>query len=344
VVLSSDGNIAAAGIPEHGCVRVWQYSPEADGWIQRGQDIQRLANPSWKNVAMSGDGRVLAIGDPIVHESGCSDVARVRVYQWDPLVSLWNPVVEIFGHSRDEFGGHVVMSGDGTVLAVTSLRAEDKPGLGNVRVIRINLEERSWVQLGQDICGSYGVGDDVAISNDGRTVATGAIKHSGWEGQVIVWTYNVQEDQWYRLGQDLNGEHRDWAGYVSLSGDGTILAIGAPVNEDFGILSGQVRVWQYDTKTQRWIWIKLGQTLYGQDEGEEFGRSVSLSMDQFHPLSGFWVQLGEDLCAGGQGKPAVGTAVALSSDGNTCACGAYLYIGSNRDHTGIFRYQPDASY
>jgi hypothetical protein len=107
-----------------------------------------------------------------------------------------------------------------------------------------------------------------------------------------------------RLGQALDGQHRDWAGYASLSGDGGILAIGTPVNEDFGILFGQVRVWKFNTETQQWK--KLGQTLYGQDEGEEFGRSIAFSMDgmplavgadgtgakvarvdQFHPLSAF---------------------------------------------------------
>jgi WD40 repeat protein len=362
VALSSDGSVVAAGIPDQGCVRVWQYSPETQGWIRRGQDIPGLENPSWKNVAMSGDGRVLAIGDPAVREPGCRYVARVRVYRWDPVVLLWNLVAEIFGRACDEFGGHVVMSSDGTVVAVTSLRAVDELGLGNVRVFRINFEEESWSQLGQDIYGSYGVGDDVAISNDGRTVATGAVKHSGWRGQVLVWTYNDQDGQWYRLGQALDGQHRDWAGHVSLSGDSGILAIGAPVNEHFGILSGQVRVWKFDIKTQRWR--KLGQTLYGQDEGEEFGRSVALSVDgmslavgadgpeakvvrvfQFHPPSAFWVQLGQDLCAERQGKAAVGTAVALSSDGKTCACGAFLYNGRDRDHGGfvrVFRYQTGA--
>jgi WD40 repeat protein len=362
VVLSSDGSVVAAGIPDQGCIRVWQYSPETHGWIQRGQDIPRLENPSWKNVAMSGDGRVLAIGDPIIHESGCRYGARVRVYRWDPVVLLWNPGVEIFGRACDEFGGNVAMSSDGTVVAVTSLRAVDEWGLGNVRVFRINLEEQSWAQLGQDIYGSYGVGDDVAISNDGRTVATGAVKHSGWRGQVLVWTYNDEEGQWSGFGQALDGQHRDWAGHVSLSGDGGILAIGAPVNEDFGVLSGQVRVWQFDTKTQKWI--KLGQTLYGQDEGEELGLSVALSMDgmtlavgvdgteakfvrvyQFHPLSAFWVQLGEVLCAEVQGKDTVGIAVALSSDGKTCACGAFLGNGTDRDRGGfvrVFKYEPGA--
>jgi hypothetical protein len=177
-------------------------------------------------------------------------------------------MVEIFGLACDEFGGRVVMSSDGTVVAVTSLRAVDELGLGNVRVFRINLEEQSWMQLSQDIYGSYGVGDDVAISNDGRTVATGAVKHNGWRGQVLVWTYNDEDGQWYRLGQALDGQHRDWAGHVSLSGaDSGILAIGAPVNEDFGILSGQVRVWEFDANTQ--LWRKLAQTLHGQDEGEE---------------------------------------------------------------------------
>lgn len=171
VVLSSNGSVVATGIPDQDCVRVWQYSPKTQGWIQRGQDILRLENTSWTNVAMSGDGRVLAIGDPVIRESGGRNVARARVYRWNPIVLLWNSVVETFGRACDGFGGHVVMSSDGTVVAVTSLRAVDESGLGNVRVIRIDLEEESWAQLGQIIYGSYAVGDDVSISSDGRTQA-----------------------------------------------------------------------------------------------------------------------------------------------------------------------------
>jgi hypothetical protein len=87
------------------------------------------------------------------------------------------------------------------------------------------------------------------------------------------------------------------------------------------------------------IIAKLRQTLYGQDEGEKFGRSIALSMDrmtlavgadgteakgvqvyQFHQFSALWVQLGRDLWTEGQGKATVGTAVTLPSDGITCAC------------------------
>ena len=108
VALSSGGSVVAAGITDQGCVRVWQCSPQKQGWtIQRGQDITRLENPSWKNVAMSGDGRVLAIGDPVIREPGCKCMARVRVYRWIPWCQ-WN---------GDEFGGRVVMSSDGTVVA-----------------------------------------------------------------------------------------------------------------------------------------------------------------------------------------------------------------------------------
>jgi hypothetical protein len=109
-------------------------------------------------VAMSGDGRLLAIGDPVIRESGCRYVARVRVYRSGPVVLLWNLLLEIVGRACDEFRGHVVVSNDGTVVAVASLRAVDESGLGNVRVFRINLEEQSWEQLGQDIYGGYGVG------------------------------------------------------------------------------------------------------------------------------------------------------------------------------------------
>ncbi len=44
VALSSGGSVVAAGIRDQGCVRIWQYSPETQGWIQRGQDIPGLEN------------------------------------------------------------------------------------------------------------------------------------------------------------------------------------------------------------------------------------------------------------------------------------------------------------
>ena len=50
-----------------------------------------------------------------------------------------------------------------------------------------------------------------------------------------------------QLGSDINGEAAsDYSGYsVSMSSDGTIVAIGSPYNDGNGSNSGHVRVYEY---------------------------------------------------------------------------------------------------
>ena len=61
---------------------------------------------------------------------------------------------------------------------------------------------------------------------------------------------------WSQLGGDIDGEAAyDYSGYsVSLSSDGTIVAIGAYANDGNGADSGHVRVYQYSSGS----WTQLG--------------------------------------------------------------------------------------
>ena len=86
---------------------------------------------------------------------------------------------------------------------------------------------------------------------------------------------------WKQLGSDIDGEaYGDQSGYsVSLSSDGTIVAIGGPLNDgDSGNTSDSdvyVRVYQYSNSS----WSQLGDDIDGEDEGDYSGYSVSLSSD-----------------------------------------------------------------
>ena len=59
---------------------------------------------------------------------------------------------------------------------------------------------------------------------------------------------SVGDSYWTQLGADIDGENADdQSGYsVSLSSDGTIVAIGAIYNGENGQYSGHVRVYQRD--------------------------------------------------------------------------------------------------
>ena len=62
---------------------------------------------------------------------------------------------------------------------------------------------------------------------------------------------------------------------VSMSSDGTIVAIGAPYNDGNGSNSGHVRVYEYSGGS----WSQLGTDIDGEAAGDSSGYSVSLSSD-----------------------------------------------------------------
>ena len=201
-----------------------------------------------------------------------------------------------------------------------------------------------WTQVGSAMNGQMSndrCGYSTAISANGTIVATGSIfNQNGGTGAGQVRVFEWTNDAWTQIGSDLNGETGgDQTGQsVSLSSDGTVVAIGEPFNNDLGYTAGQVRVFQNVGNE----WSQLGQDLYGESALAGAGTSVDLSADGTiiafgapnTPAGGFntfvgkvevyelqnnnWVQRGVDI----EGDASVikfGQRVSLSADGNTIA-------------------------
>jgi hypothetical protein len=105
-----------------------------------------------------------------------------------------------------------------------------------------------WTQVGADIDGEAAgdwSGYSVSLSSDGSTVAVGAIFNDGTgtdAGHVRI--YKNISGTWTQVGADIDGEAAgDWSGYsVSLSSDGSTVAIGAIYNDGNGAQAGHVRI------------------------------------------------------------------------------------------------------
>ncbi|MGB0676770.1 MAG: hypothetical protein ACPGO8_04100, partial [Ilumatobacteraceae bacterium] len=93
-------------------------------------------------------------------------------------------------------------------------------------------------------------------------------------GGAMIVSASTTIDQ---LGSDIDGEAAgDMSGWsVSLSSDGTIIAIGAGGNDDNGSSAGHVRVYQYSNDS----WTQLGSDIDGEAANDNSGGSVSLSSD-----------------------------------------------------------------
>jgi hypothetical protein len=233
---------ATANHPAASASRTFTVTPPR-AWVQRGQDIsgEAASDNSGYSVSLSADGTIVAIGATgnNINGSFSGEISgHVRVYVWNNTLSLWvQRGQDINGEARsDQSGWSVSLSADGTILAIGAPYNDGNgSNSGHVRVWAWN--GTAWVQLGQDINGeaaSDNSGWSVSLSADGTILAIGAPYNDGNSsldiGHVRVWAWNGTA--WVQLGQDINGEAAwDASGIsVSLSADGTILAIGATSN------------------------------------------------------------------------------------------------------------------
>ena len=154
-----------------------------------------------------------------------------------------------------------------------------------------------------------------------------------------------------QLGCDIDGESLgDESGYsVSLSNDGSRVAIGAPKNDSNGSRSGQVRVYEYNGE----IWAQVGDDIDGESSGDESGDGSVVAIgaslnDQNGSSSGHvrlyeydgtnWVQLGDDIDGESSGDYS-GQSVSLSDDGQIVAISAPHNDGNGNASGHVRVYQ-----
>jgi hypothetical protein len=148
---------------------------------------------------------------------------------------------------------------------------------------------------------------------------------------------------------------------VSLSDDGNVLAIGAPLNDGNGADSGHVRVYAWDPTSAKYI--QRGDDINGEAASDQSGMSVSLSDDgnvlaigapyndgngsnsghvrvyAWNTTSAKYIQRGDDI-NGEAASDNSGWSVSLSDDGNVLAIGADYNDGngSNSGHVRVYAW------
>jgi hypothetical protein len=321
---------------------------------QIGSDIdgEATGDHSGWSVSISSDGSVVAIGAPSNENSG-----HVRVYQNNS--GVWTQIgSDIDGEAENDASGTAVsLSSDGNILAVGApLNNGTANTSGHVRVYQ-NLSG-VWTQIGDDIDGESAgdrSGISVSLSSDGSIVAIGAYTSGLASGQVRV--YQNNSGVWTQVGEDIDGEASpdNFGCSVSLSSDGSVVAIGAVYNDGNGDNSGHVRIFQNTGGN----WIQIGDDIDGEAEGDQSGHSVSLSADGnivaigarfndgngtlsghvrvYQNLSGVWTQIGDDI-DGEETLDQAGSSVSLSSDGSLLAIGAYnAGTGNSKGYVRIYQ-------
>ncbi len=352
VDISNDGSTIVVGGPRHSSPgnflngRIQLFQNSSDTWSQVGNDIKGVNSEQWgSSIELNSDGSILVAG-------GLS----TGVYQnisgsWTLIGSL---IEEEFTNLGPSGFGRYSLNANGNIVAIgKSLNDGNGFNAGHVRIYE-NISG-TWTQIGQDIDGEAaedGFGTTVSLSNDGSIIAVGAAGNDGnGEDAGHVRIYENVSGTWTQIGQDIDGEAAGdgFGSFVSLNGNGNIVAISASGNDGNGENAGHVRVYENVSG----IWTQIGQDIDGEAAGDGFGGSIGLSNDGstvvigasgndgngisaghvrvYKNLSDVWTQVGQDI----DGEHIVeyfGSAVAINADGTTIAVGMY-----NNGETGEVR-------
>ena len=379
VALSHSGDTMAVGAPlndgtasNSGHVRVFAYDASNESWNQLGSDIDGEASGdlSGYSVSLSADGDRVAIGARW-NDGGGTRSGHTRIYEYDASTDSWTQLgSDIDGEAAgDESGFSVSLSADGDRVAIGA-RFNDGGGTrsGHTRIYEYNTSTSSWTQLGSDIDGEAAFdesGYSVSLSADGNQVAIGGPVNDDGPGfnagHTRIYEYNSSNSSWTQLGSDIDGGAADdQLGFsVSLSADGSRVAIGANQNDDGGSNAGQTQIYEYNASATGWT--QLGNDIDGEAAGDISGRRVSLSADggrvaigawgndgngsnaghtrifEYDTPSTSWNQVGSDIDGEASGDQS-GLGVSLSAYGDRVAIGANYNDGngSNAGHARVF--------
>lgn len=205
-----------------------------------------------------------------------------------------------------------------------------------------------------------GFGISISSNTDGSVFAVGASQTFGkgknWGIAGSVKIYEVLGDTLIQKGKDIEGYGLTGTA-VSMSDDGTVLAVSSIGTDENGPATGSVRIYKFNENK----WTQIGKTIVGIG-ASWFGSSLSLSADGatvviggptndfdgircgyavvYRYIKNEWIQIGQDLSGLNYGDE-FGTSVDISSDGQIIAVGApnFDYTHKGSGIVKVFRYE-----
>jgi hypothetical protein len=352
VAIAADGTRIAVGLPgasdplntalkRAGSVKIYDWI-NGTTWKESGTIVGMFTSgESGKCVELSNDGKRVAISGPSIDSIGNGHVA---VYQ-EIDVGSW----ELVGDSiegGEKYGDSLDFSADGRIVAVGDRSAKRTVAGGEVTgVVQIFQDVNdTWIQMGSDLIGGDQFGWSISLSADGHRLVVSTPESKTSTGIIQAFDFNGQS--WEEIGRPVKGEteKESFSVAIALSGDGSILASGAPrySKGGRGLGPGIVRTFRFDENEQ--IWSPYGQPLEGANQLDVFGSSVSLSFNGevlavggpqnnnfcdscgniqvFQNQQGNWSRIGSELGNGEMDGGQYGSSIALSYNGTRLIGGA----------------------
>ncbi len=287
--------------------------------------------------------------------------------------AFWGRNFYINGSSENDiFGWDIVLSSDGTRLAISdpNYDTNESRDVGYVAVYDLSknaLTNETTSDLNVEIIGDGAqdnLGFSIDFSNDANSIAIGSPGNDQNVGEVNI--YARSNDEWNLKGSTISGgaNNQAFGRSLSISEDGSIIAIGDPFFDSSGTNVGSTTTFKYDPIPQDWI--QIGQKITGSTSYSNLGYSVDLSLNGellaigspetgltnknglvsiYHFQDQRWQKIGQDII-GESDSDESGTTLKVSSpsgtlDGSIIAVGAIKNDGTgkkNSGHVRVFKY------
>jgi len=302
LAMSNDGNVVAFS-DGHG-IAVFALKEDewvgiagiTDPFVNFHNDAHRdVTHEFGTEIAINCDGTVLAVSGRAPSKT-FTKLYRLEERNDENFVGTeWAP----FGEIDDiPWGGGIALSASGLRLAMGTVATSSWAGIVQV----YDYDGANWGRVGQKITGSQyneQSGARVSLSASGNIMAVST--KGGNKNRVVAYKLVEHPDEesekryeWQPHGQVLYGtgsEHEHFGSDISLSHDGTTLAVGAKgdaalveeqkngvhiVSKDVPSLNGRIYVFQFNGN--EWWRVDSG-SMAGIKDGDEFGRAIGLSAD-----------------------------------------------------------------
>jgi len=277
-------------------------------WDQIGQDVLGFGEETYygQQVSISDDGSTIAVSAPYAHLNGLFNNGLVRVYRLSN--GLWTQIgSDLIGTYGDEgLGESLSLNEHGNILAIASPYGAD--GDGSVSVY--SFDGNDWNIMGAQVPEIANNISAVSLSNDGLTFVANLntsatvytfngnqwVNEAARGGNEVIRAVAISADgtkviysglNWFHHFEKVgdtwtNAVNMAFAGddgsnggpsFLSLSGDGNVIAKGAELNNLGGTQAGRVVIIDR-TNPDEWTYSYITGSLF-----DRLGKSVSLNHD-----------------------------------------------------------------
>lgn len=323
-IVAIAGNIGEAG--PGGSPRVFKNINGAQTLYATDSSGGNFGGIGCYSISMSSDGNTLAIGTLF---------NAIRVFSYDSNTDIWiQKGADIVNTSTvNRYGYSTQLSSDGNIIAIGIPDSPFVPEAGITQIYQYNTG--AWSQIANNIVGlspAENSGRSVDLSSDGNTVAI--------LSDNTLRVYQNVSGNWTLYGNEIPATGSQTTNSaISLSSNGTILALGEPDYTGNFIQQDRVRIFKY----RAGLWEQIGDDIIGEVTQYRTGWSVSLSeggdfiaigepgstssttdtgrMRFFKNQNDSWIQVGNSIF-GEASEDYSGRSVALSFDAGTVIIGA----------------------